>query len=276
MIKDAEEMRLLAVCDINEGRLERAKREHGLENAFTDYREMIDKCDLDVVYVATQPDATADVSIYCLERGLHTSVEKPPGLTSADTRRILEAECKSDGMAIVSLNRRYIPEVLAVRKMVLDRGGPVHVAVDGIYRGHIIVSDEIKEDARQAIRELKALGVEKVAMFTGDNRAATERMAKALGLDSFLAELLPEAIDHVLARLSRNNGAVLVHCHAGNDRTGGVLTGYLSRTRGLPPGEALKAVRAANPEAISARGYEAMILSVLEREWEARKTGSAE
>lgn len=128
MIKSTQEMRLVAVCDIDRERLDRAKAEFEPEKAFADYREMIEKCDLDVAYVVTQPDATADVSIYCLKKGLHTSVEKPPGLSSADTRRILEAERKSDAMAIVSLNRRYIPEVLAVRKMVLDRGGPVHCA----------------------------------------------------------------------------------------------------------------------------------------------------
>ncbi len=128
MIRDADEMRLVAVCDINEERLGKAKAEFDAEKAFTDYREMIEKCDLDVVYVVTQPQPTADVSIYCLGKGLHTSVEKPPGLSSADTRRILEAEKKSDGIAIVSLNRRYMPEVLAVRQMVLDRGGAVHCA----------------------------------------------------------------------------------------------------------------------------------------------------
>ena len=128
MINDADEMRLLAVCDIDEERLERAKTEFDAERAFTDYREMIEKCDLNVAYVVTHPQPTADVSVYCLEKGLHTSVEKPPGLSSADTRRILEAEKKSDGIAMVSLNRRYIPEVLAVRKMVLDRGGAVHCA----------------------------------------------------------------------------------------------------------------------------------------------------
>jgi len=128
MIKDAEEMHLTAACDINLERLEQAKAEYNPDKTFTDYREMVDKCDLDVVYVVTQPEPTAEISIYCLEKGLHTSVEKPPGLSASDTRRILEAEKKSDALAIVSLNRRYIPEVLAVRKMVLDRGGPVHCA----------------------------------------------------------------------------------------------------------------------------------------------------
>lgn len=128
MINDADEMRLLAVCDIDKERAEKAKAEFDAEKTFTDYREMIEKCDLDVVCVATQPGITADISVYCLEKGLNTSVEKPPGLTSDDTRRILAAEKKGGGIAIVSLNRRYMPEVLAVRKMVLDRGGAVHCA----------------------------------------------------------------------------------------------------------------------------------------------------
>jgi len=128
MIKDVEEIHLAAICDVDEEKLQKAKAEFGAERIFTDYRQMIDECDLDVVYVTTQPEPTAEVSIYCLEHGLNTSVEKPPGLTSEDTRRILEAENRSDGMAMVSLNRRYIPEVLAVRKMVHDRGGAVHCA----------------------------------------------------------------------------------------------------------------------------------------------------
>lgn len=128
MIKESEELHLVAVCDINEERLEKAKLEHGVKDGFTDYREMIDKCDLDIVYVVTQPGYIAEIAIYCLERGLYTSVEKPPGLRSSDTRRILEAEKKGGSMAIVSFNRRYIPEVLAIRKMVLDRGGAIHCA----------------------------------------------------------------------------------------------------------------------------------------------------
>jgi UDP-N-acetyl-2-amino-2-deoxyglucuronate dehydrogenase len=128
MIKNSPEMYLTAICDIDKERLEKTKSEYNIEKAFTDYRDMIDKCDLDVVCVATQPEYTADISIYCLEKGLHTSVEKPPGLTSYDTRRILEAERKSGKKAIVSLNRRYIPEILAIRKMVMERGGPIHCA----------------------------------------------------------------------------------------------------------------------------------------------------
>ncbi len=71
-------------------------------------------------------------------------------------------------------------------------GTVVHLAVDRIYAGYIIIADEIKEDAVQAIRDLKAAGVERVMMLTGDSQAVAKRIAKTLGVDTFAAELLPE------------------------------------------------------------------------------------
>jgi Zn2+/Cd2+-exporting ATPase len=71
-------------------------------------------------------------------------------------------------------------------------GTIVHLAVDRIYAGYIVIADEIKEDAVQAIRDLKAAGVEKIMMLTGDSQAVAQRIAKTLGVDAFAAELLPE------------------------------------------------------------------------------------
>ncbi len=71
-------------------------------------------------------------------------------------------------------------------------GTVAHVAVDGLYAGYIIISDEIKEDVPQAIRDLKALGVEKVMMLTGDSEAVAEAVAREVGMDAYLAGLLPE------------------------------------------------------------------------------------
>jgi len=70
-------------------------------------------------------------------------------------------------------------------------GTIVHVARDGEYMGHIVISDEIKEDAAATIRALKALGVRRTVMLTGDRREVGEAVAKQLGLDEFHAELLP-------------------------------------------------------------------------------------
>lgn len=70
-------------------------------------------------------------------------------------------------------------------------GTIVHVAVDGQYAGYIVISDEVKEDAAQAISTLKKLGVNKTVMLTGDAKAVGEAIGKQLGLDEVHAELLP-------------------------------------------------------------------------------------
>ena len=71
-------------------------------------------------------------------------------------------------------------------------GTIVHLAVDQIYAGYITIADEIKEDAIQAIRDLRTAGVERIMMLTGDSQAVAARIAKTLGVDTFAAELLPE------------------------------------------------------------------------------------
>ena len=70
-------------------------------------------------------------------------------------------------------------------------GTIVHVAVDGAYAGHIVISDLPKEDAGAAIADLKASGVKKTVMLTGDADAAAKAVAAELGLDEYHAELLP-------------------------------------------------------------------------------------
>lgn len=70
-------------------------------------------------------------------------------------------------------------------------GTIIHVAVDGVYAGHIVISDKIKDDAPTAIAALKALGVQRTVMLTGDRAAVGESVANTLGLDEFHAELLP-------------------------------------------------------------------------------------
>jgi len=71
-------------------------------------------------------------------------------------------------------------------------GALVHIAIEGAYAGYIVISDEIKEDAERAIRLLKASGIKKTVMLTGDVRAAGEKVGSALGLDEVHSELLPD------------------------------------------------------------------------------------
>ena len=81
-------------------------------------------------------------------------------------------------------------------------GTIVHVAVDGEYFGHIVISDEVKSDAREAVASLKAAGVRRTVMLTGDRREVGEDVAKQLGLDEVHTELLPaEKVERVEALL---------------------------------------------------------------------------
>lgn len=70
-------------------------------------------------------------------------------------------------------------------------GTIVHVAVDGKYAGHIVISDVVKKDSAEAIRSLKKLGVDRTVMLTGDREAVGKEVAEKLGLDEYHAGLLP-------------------------------------------------------------------------------------
>ena len=73
-----------------------------------------------------------------------------------------------------------------------DRGTVVHVAVDGVYAGHIIISDVAKDDAVQAVSLLKKQGVKKTVLLTGDTESAAAAVAERIGIDEVHAQLLPQ------------------------------------------------------------------------------------
>ncbi|WP_194191796.1 heavy metal translocating P-type ATPase [Clostridium chrysemydis] len=75
---------------------------------------------------------------------------------------------------------------------ILELGTIIHVALDSKYIGSIVISDQIKENSKEAIEELKALGIKNVVMLTGDNKNTAEKVSKELGIDNVYAELLPQ------------------------------------------------------------------------------------
>ena len=70
-------------------------------------------------------------------------------------------------------------------------GTIIHVAIDGLYAGHIVINDQIKSDSAEAIASLNALGVTKTVMLTGDRKEVADHVAQTLGLSEYHAELLP-------------------------------------------------------------------------------------
>ena len=77
-------------------------------------------------------------------------------------------------------------------------GTIIHVAIDGVYVGHIVISDRVKDDAAAAISSLKKVGVQRTVMLTGDRAEVAQAVAAELGIDEFHAELLPaDKVAHV-------------------------------------------------------------------------------
>ena len=93
-------------------------------------------------------------------------------------------------------------------------GTIIHMAIDGQYAGHIVISDVVKPHAKQAIEELKRAGVKKTVMLTGDIRRVAEKVASELGLDAVYSDLLPagkvEKVEELLAGKSKKERLAFV------------------------------------------------------------------
>ena len=85
-------------------------------------------------------------------------------------------------------------------------GTVVHVAVDGVYAGYLVLADQPRPEAREAIERLRAEGVQRVVMLTGDEESAARAVARALGLDEYHAELLPQDKVEWVQRIKARQG----------------------------------------------------------------------
>jgi predicted dehydrogenase len=128
MIANEPRLELTAIAELNEQRRAQNLAEHQPTHSYIDYREMLNAGGLDVVHVATMPGPIKPIVLDCLAAGLHVSVEKPPGMSAAQTAQMAEVANRSQGKNIVSFNRRYFPQVLRLRQLVQQRGGAVHCA----------------------------------------------------------------------------------------------------------------------------------------------------
>ena len=119
-----------------------------------------------------------------------------------------------DGKTVCVGNSKLMDELGAKWHPCHHVGTTVHVEVDGLYAGHLVISDEVKPDAAEAIRKLKELGVKKTVMLTGDAQAVGERVGAELGLDEVHAQLLPadkvERVEALLKKKSDKGALVFV------------------------------------------------------------------
>ena len=97
-----------------------------------------------------------------------------------------------DDKTVLLGNKKLLDEYGVVFEAENAAGTILYVAENGVYKGFVLIADEIKADASSAIAALKKAGIKETVMLTGDNYAAAESVAQKIGLDKFFANLLPE------------------------------------------------------------------------------------
>lgn len=111
---------------------------------------------------------------------------------------------KVDGHEVAVGNSKLMKKLGVEYKDCHKVGTIIHIAIDGKYEGHIVISDVLKPHAEEVVSRLKKAGVKKTVMLTGDARAVAEQASKALGIDEVYSELLPgDKVEKVEALLKQ-------------------------------------------------------------------------
>lgn len=119
-------------------------------------------------------------------------------------------KAKVDGVSVAVGNDKLMERLGVTLCECHSTGTIIHIAIDGEYAGHIVISDMIKSEAKQAISELKKVGVRKTVMLTGDIKKVADNAAAELGIDEVHSELLPsDKVSEIEKLLDNENGKVV-------------------------------------------------------------------
>lgn len=112
-----------------------------------------------------------------------------------------------EGKAVLAGNARLMEREGISYKVPEQSGTVVHIAIDKQYGGYLVIADEVKDDSLRAIQALKALGIRRTVMLTGDAASVAEAVGKQLGVDEVHAELLPQHKVEAIERLDGQKSA---------------------------------------------------------------------
>lgn len=117
-LKNVKNAKMVAFCDIIEERAKKAAAEYGEAGArvYTDYKEMIEKEDLEVVHVCTPNKSHAPISVYAMEHDCHVMCEKPMAKTYADAKAMLEAHKKTGKLLTIGYQNRFRPDSQVMKR----------------------------------------------------------------------------------------------------------------------------------------------------------------
>ena len=121
---------------------------------------------------------------------------------------------KVDGHEIVAGNNKLMEQQKISYHECHKVGTIIHMAIDGKYAGHIVISDIVKPNAKEAIAKLKSAGIKKTVMLTGDTKRVAEQVAQSLGIDEVYSDLLPadkvSKVEELLSKKSEKEKLVFV------------------------------------------------------------------
>lgn len=165
-------------------------------------------------------DLAAHAELYS-DHPISRSIKEAYGL-APDSKRVANVEELSgrgvraviDGKTVCAGNDKLMDEIGVKWHPCHHIGTTVHIAINGEYAGHIVISDEIKGDSAEAIAALKAAGIKQTVMLTGDTKAVGEGVAAELGIDRVYTELLPadkvEKVEKLMREKSQKGKLVFV------------------------------------------------------------------
>ncbi len=125
-VADLLEAQLVAICDLDESRLNSTADKYGIpkEHRYTDYRRMLEREELDAIYVIMPPTDLTPIVLDCLRAGKHLFIEKPPGCNSDDAWAMAEEAERQKVKTCVGFNRRYAAVYKHAKAKVLEHGTP--------------------------------------------------------------------------------------------------------------------------------------------------------
>ena len=172
-LRSFEDVELVAVCDTVAASRDAAGDEFEVKHRYASVDEMLDNETLDAVFVATPAHVNAKAALPCLERGVNTLLEKPPGMSAAETRTLREAANSTGTKAMVGWNRRFHPIITRARAMVEERGsvvqlvGEFHKSMSSLEKSHrfpeIVMDNMLFETPIHSIDLVRAIAGADVA-----------------------------------------------------------------------------------------------------------------
>lgn len=120
---------LCSVAEVNKSRLQSISDKFNIKNRYSSYKDLLEKCDVDAVIVATPTSTHTEIAIDCLNAGKDVLVEKPLARTFAETKKIVDAAKKNKRKLMVGMNLRYRPDTMLLRSFINSKeiGDPFYV-----------------------------------------------------------------------------------------------------------------------------------------------------